>query len=74
MRLSVLSVPEILIILVITEPEATNSFNINFQVFRNNNKHNHIKIDFVGFVAVLKKAKCYSHSFYFRTILRDMKN
>jgi hypothetical protein len=32
--------------LVITEPEATNSFSINFQVFTNNNPHNFIKIHF----------------------------
>jgi hypothetical protein len=32
--------------LVITEPEATNCFSINFQVFTNNNPHNFIKIHF----------------------------
>ena len=37
--------------LVITEPEATNCFSINFQVFTNNNQHNFIKIHF-KFIAV----------------------
>ena len=32
--------------LVITGPEATNCFSINFQVFTNNNQHNFINIDF----------------------------
>ena len=32
--------------LVITEPEATNCFSINFQVFTSNNRHNFIKIHF----------------------------
>ena len=32
--------------LVITEPEATNCFSINFQVFTINNQHNFMKIHF----------------------------
>ena len=39
--------------LVITEPDATNCFSINFQVFANNNQHNIVKIHF----NVVKHAK-----------------
>ena len=42
---------------IITEPEATNRFIINFQVFRNNNQHNFIKIHF-KFITV-EKPKSY---------------
>ena len=42
--------------LVITEPEATNCFLTNFQVFAKNNQHNFIKILF-KFIAVSKTQK-----------------
>ena len=47
--------------LVIIEPEETNCFSINFQVFTNSNQHNFINIHF-KFITVQKRQKEKSYS------------